>query len=48
MWSLVDALASLCDHWTMRVAVIGGGVVGAACACALLDVADNVVLLEAG
>ncbi len=32
----------------MRVAVIGGGVVGTACACALLDVADEVVLLEAG
>jgi D-amino-acid dehydrogenase len=32
----------------MRAAVIGGGVVGAACACSLLDVADEVVLLEAG
>src|ERR1700712_1858491 len=32
----------------MRVAVIGGGAVGAACACSLLDVADEVVLLEAG
>jgi D-amino-acid dehydrogenase len=32
----------------MRVAVVGGGVVGAACACSLLDVADEVVLLEAG
>ena len=32
----------------MRAAVIGGGVVGAACACSLLDVADEVVLSEAG
>jgi D-amino-acid dehydrogenase len=32
----------------VRVAVIGGGVVGTACACSLLDVADEVVLFEAG
>jgi D-amino-acid dehydrogenase len=31
----------------MRIAVVGGGVVGAACACSLLDVADEVVLFEA-
>jgi D-amino-acid dehydrogenase len=32
----------------VRVAVVGGGVVGAACARALLPVADEVVLLDAG
>src|SRR2546430_2607997 len=32
----------------MRVAVIGGGVVGLACAFALLDVADEVEVIEAG
>ena len=32
----------------MRVAIVGGGVIGAACAFALLDVADEIVLLDAG
>jgi D-amino-acid dehydrogenase len=32
----------------MRVAVVGAGVVGMACAHALLDVADEVVVLDAG
>ena len=32
----------------MRVAIVGGGVIGAACAFSLLDVADEIVLLDAG
>ena len=32
----------------MRAAIVGGGVIGAACAFALLDVADEIVLLDAG
>ncbi len=32
----------------MRVAVVGGGVIGMACAFALLDVAESVEVLEAG
>src|SRR5947209_13437705 len=32
----------------MRAAVVGGGVVGMACAFALLDVADSVEVLDAG
>jgi D-amino-acid dehydrogenase len=32
----------------MRVAIVGGGVVGMACAFALLDVADELVVLDAG
>src|SRR5712691_3438576 len=31
----------------MRVAIVGGGVIGMACAFALLDVADELVLLDA-
>ncbi len=32
----------------MRVAIVGGGVIGMACAFALLDVADELVVLDAG